>query len=65
MTELGRLLVGAGVVLVILGLGLTVGLGRLPGDLVLRRGGFTLYLPLATCLLASILITLILSLWRR
>ncbi len=65
MTELGRLLVGAGVVLVILGLGLTAGLGRLPGDLVLRRGGFTLYLPLATCLLASILITLILSLWRR
>lgn len=39
--------------------------GRLPGDIVIRRGGFTLYLPLATSLLISVLLTLFLWLWRK
>jgi hypothetical protein len=39
--------------------------GRLPGDLVVRRPGFTLVFPLATCLLLSLLLTLLLSLFRR
>jgi hypothetical protein len=40
-------------------------LGRLPGDIVIRRGSFTMYVPLATGLLLSIALTLILSLLRR
>jgi hypothetical protein len=60
----------AGAVLLVLGALLAFAprpswLGRLPGDIVYRRGGFTLYLPLATCLLLSLLATLLLALLRR
>ena len=41
------------------------GLGRLPGDFVLGRGNFRLYVPLATSLLLSILLSLVLWLLRR
>ncbi len=66
----GRILIAAGVALVAIGLVLVLadrvpGLGRLPGDFVLRRGGFTLYLPVTTCLLISALLTLVLALLRR
>jgi len=40
-------------------------LGRLPGDLVVRRGGWTFAFPLATCLLLSLLASLLLWLFRR
>jgi hypothetical protein len=36
-----------------------LGLGRLPGDIVIRHGSFTIYAPIATCLLVSILLSLI------
>jgi hypothetical protein len=39
--------------------------GRLPGDFVVRRPGFTFVFPLATCLIVSLLLTLLLSLLRR
>lgn len=39
--------------------------GRLPGDLVLRRPGFTLVFPIVTCLVVSLLLTLLLALVRR
>ena len=42
-----------------------LGLGRLPGDLLIRRGGFTLYAPIATCLIVSAALTLLLWLIRR
>jgi len=42
-----------------------VPLGRLPGDLVIRRGGTTIYLPLVTCLVLSLVLTLALSWLRR
>ncbi|TMA66034.1 MAG: DUF2905 domain-containing protein [Deltaproteobacteria bacterium] len=41
-------------------------LGRLPGDVLIRRGTFTFYFPLVTCLVVSVILTLILNLfWRR
>lgn len=40
-------------------------LGRLPGDIVLRRGGATFYFPLTTMILVSIVITLALRLFRK
>ncbi len=40
-------------------------LGRLPGDIYLRRGGVTFYFPLATCIVLSILGSLIFALLRR
>jgi predicted MFS family arabinose efflux permease len=64
---LGKLLVVVG--LVITGIGLLVMLGvpvgRLPGDVTVKRGNFTFYFPLATSIVASILLTLLLSLLRR
>ncbi len=60
--------------LVILGLGIAAAgvlimvglpLGRLPGDIVIRRGGFTLYLPLATGVVVSVLLTLLMAWLRR
>ncbi|HLX38146.1 MAG TPA: DUF2905 domain-containing protein [Candidatus Binataceae bacterium] len=39
--------------------------GRLPGDFYVRRGNFTFYFPLATCILISIVVSLIFALMRR
>jgi hypothetical protein len=57
----GRLLIVAGVVLVGIGLLINLGvpIGRLPGDFTVRRGSFSFYFPLATSILASILLTLL------
>jgi len=64
---MGKLLVLAGIVLVAAGLLIMWGVpfGRLPGDLVVRRGSFTLYVPLATSIALSLLLTLVLMLLRR
>ncbi|HEY6066715.1 MAG TPA: DUF2905 domain-containing protein [Thermoanaerobaculia bacterium] len=40
-------------------------LGRLPGDIVVRRPGFTFVFPIVTCLLLSLLLSLLFSLFRR
>lgn len=70
MQELGRPLIVIGVVLALVGLALTFGprlpfLGRLPGDVVWRKGGTTVYLPIVTCIVLSILLTLVFSLFRK
>jgi len=41
------------------------GIGRLPGDIIIRRGNFTFYFPIATSLLASVVLTLLRWLWQR
>jgi len=69
-SELGRFLVVAGVLLVVVGVVLIVygripGLGRLPGDIVYRRGNATFYFPLVTCLIVSALLTLLFRLFGR
>jgi predicted MFS family arabinose efflux permease len=63
----GKLLVVIGIVITGIGLLVMLGLpiGRLPGDISLKRGNFTFYFPLATSILASILLTLLMSLLRR
>ena len=64
---MGRLLVLLGLGVVALGLLVMAGVpfGRLPGDFVIRRGSFSFYFPLATSIILSILLTLILSFFRR
>lgn len=42
-----------------------LGLGRLPGDIAIRREGFSLYIPLMTCLIASAVLTLAFWFFRR
>ena len=65
---------GVGKTLVLIGLGIAavglvvmlgVPLGRLPGDFYVRRGSFSFYFPLATSIILSILLTLVLAFFRR
>ncbi len=70
MNDLGKLLVVAGIVLVIIGAILWSGLGRgwigrLPGDIHYSRGNFGFYFPVVTCILLSIILTLILRIVRK
>jgi len=67
---LGRMLIFMGLLLAAFGLLITVvgkvpGLFRLPGDIVIKREGFVFYFPLATSLLISVVLTLLLWLLRR
>jgi hypothetical protein len=70
VTGLGRWFVVIGIAMAVFGgilmlAGRVPFLGRLPGDIVVERPGFTLYIPVATCLLISLLVSLILWLLRR
>jgi hypothetical protein len=60
---LGLLLIGAGVLL--WALGRVPYLGRLPGDIYIRRGNTSFYFPLATCIILSLVVSVILALMRR
>jgi Protein of unknown function (DUF2905) len=66
---LPRLLILAGIALVVIGLAwpwlAKLGLGRLPGDIVLRRENVSFYFPIVTCLIVSAVGSLILWLMRR
>ena len=59
---LGAVLVAAGLLWPVLS---RIGLGRLPGDIVIEREGFRLYIPIATCLLISAVLTLLFWLFRK
>ena len=62
-----KALIVAGFLLVGLGALLWAGfpLGRLPGDMIYRRGDFTMYVPIASSALVSVAVTLMMLLWRR
>jgi len=63
----GKVLVIAGLVIAGIGLLVMAGIpfGRLPGDIVIRRGSGTFYFPLATSILLSIILSLLLAAFRR
>ena len=65
--DMGKLLVLIGLGIAGIGLLIMLGIpfGRLPGDIVVRRGNFSFYFPLATSIVLSILLTLILAFFRR
>ena len=70
MNEIGKLLFVGGLILAAVGLLLWSGigrawLGRLPGDLHYTRGNFTFFFPVVTCLILSLLLTLVLWLFRK
>ena len=70
MPEIGKILVVFGAVIVLLGLVLWSGfgagwLGRLPGDIRVERGHSAFYFPIVTCIIISIVVSLLLSLFRR
>ena len=63
----GKLLIVLGLTIAFVGLLVTLGVpfGRLPGDVVVRRGSFTFYLPIVTSIVVSLLLTLLFALLRR
>ena len=70
MQEIGKLLAIFGGLILLLGLALWSGfgagwLGRLPGDIRMEREHSTFYFPIITCIIISIVVSLILSLFRR
>ncbi len=64
-----KLLIGAGLLLVLVGVlwmvGERFGLGRLPGDIVFERGNFRFYFPLATSIIVSIALSFLFWLFNR
>ena len=58
---MGRALIVFGLLMVLAGIAISYGLplGRLPGDFTFKRGGFSIYVPLASCILVSVLLTLL------
>lgn len=70
MDSLGRLLLIFGAVLIVLGLLFTFSgkipwIGRLPGDIRIERDNFSFYFPVATCVILSVILTLLLNLLGR
>ena len=74
MADLGKMLLGFGLLLVILGAVLLLAgnvsgkvpwLERLPGDIYVQRGNWTFYFPIATSLLVSVLLTIVFWLFSR
>ena len=64
---MGRTLILIGVVIAGVGLLISLGvpIGRLPGDMMVRRGSFSFYFPLTTSILVSVVLTLIMMFLRR
>ncbi len=67
--QIGKILLGIGGIIALVGvvflLGGRIGLGRLPGDIIIRRENLTIYFPITTMIIISIILTLIFSLFRR
>ena len=70
MNELGKVIFVVGAVIAMVGLLMWMGVGRgwfgkLPGDISYSRGNFSFYFPLVTCLIISVVLTLIMWLMRK
>ncbi len=70
MPEIGKLLIIVGGLVLVVGLFLTLGLripylGKLPGDITIDRGNVHFYFPIVTCLLVSLLLTVLLTVFFR
>lgn len=67
MSSMGKLLIIMGIFLVVVGVAFIWGpkipfLGKLPGDIYVRKGNFAFYFPVVTCILISLILTLIFTL---
>jgi len=70
LSDFGRILLFVGLGMAVLGGVLLLGsripwLGRLPGDIVYRKGSFSFYFPIVTSILLSIVLSIVVNLWRR
>lgn len=70
MFDLGKTIIIFGAVLIIVGLVIMISpkipfLGKLPGDILIKKDGFTFYFPLATSIILSIILTIILNFFTK
>jgi hypothetical protein len=70
MAALGKTLILLGIVIILLGLGLLFAhkipyIGRLPGDIYVKKDNFTFYFPLGTSIVVSVVLSLIFWLFRK
>ncbi|MEO8205429.1 MAG: DUF2905 domain-containing protein [Chthoniobacterales bacterium] len=69
MQEIGKFLVLAGLAVTVIGaliwLGLGNWIGKLPGDITIQKGNFGFYFPIVTCIVISVIFTVLLWLFRR
>jgi hypothetical protein len=67
--DMQRLLIGIGVAILLVGIAWPllsrIGLGRLPGDIFVQRGGTTFYFPVVTCIIISVALSALLWLFNR
>jgi hypothetical protein len=70
MGALGKLLILLGVLIIVIGFLLLIGekipwIGKLPGDIIVRKEKFSFYFPITTCIIISIILTLLFTLFRK
>ena len=68
--SVGKILILVGVVLIVLGVLWTANiqipwLGKLPGDITIKKENFSFYFPITTCILISLILSLLVYLFRR
>ncbi len=71
MNQIAKMFISFGILLIVIGLllqlfGKVPGLGKLPGDIYIRKGSFSFYFPIVTSLLISVILTVLLNIfWRK
>ncbi len=67
--DMQRFLIGLGLVILIAGIAwplmARIGLGRLPGDIIIERGGTSFYFPIVTCIIVSVVLSALMWLFNR
>ena len=70
LVDIGRMLISLGAIMVLVGLGMMLigkipGLGKLPGDIFIRGEHGSFYFPIVTCLIISVVLSILLNLFHR
>jgi len=69
MDSIAKMIISVGVVLVIIGLliglGSKFGIGRLPGDIFIKKGNFSFFFPITTSIIISIILSVLLKLFKK
>ncbi len=70
MGGIGKILIITGIILIVIGIILNISgkipfIGRLPGDIYIKKDNFSFYFPITTCIIISIVLTLIFSIFKK
>lgn len=70
MPGIGKMLIALGIILILVGIGFSLGdkipfIGKLPGDIMIKKERFSFYFPITTSIIISIILTILFSLFRK